>query len=159
MKKILVLIFVVFFAVNILYAQVNVGDKALDFTLTDLDGKQVSLKNFTNKSAVLLVFSTTWCKYCIEEIPTLNEIQKNYQKKGLKILSIDVNESIKKVASFTQKKNIIYTVLLDEKGEVAKLYDVYGFPTNLIIDKKGIIKYRDYSLPENYKSILDQITK
>ena len=56
MKKILVLIFVVFFAVNILYAQVNVGDKALDFTLTDLDGKQVSLKNFTNKSAVLLVF-------------------------------------------------------------------------------------------------------
>ena len=66
----------------------------------------------------------------------MNEIQKNYQKKGLKILSIDVNESIKKVASFTQKKNIIYTVLLDEKGEVAKLYDVYGFPTNLIIDKK-----------------------
>jgi peroxiredoxin len=126
---------------------VGVGSKVIDFTLKDLGGDEVNLKDLVGKEAILLVFSTTWCPSCREKIPRLNELYNEYDKKGLKILNVYVQESQRKVASFAQKNGINYTILLDLNGAVTNQYKVRGVPTLITIDKKGIIRDRGYGLP------------
>ncbi|MFH1825308.1 MAG: TlpA disulfide reductase family protein [Candidatus Firestonebacteria bacterium] len=113
--------------------------KAPDFSLKDLSGKQVNLKDFTDKKVVLLLFWTTWCGYCVQEIPELKKLQEEFKDKDLEILAINIKESKEKVESFVSKKGIKYIILLDD-GAVAKKYNVVGIPTNVIIDKNGNIK-------------------
>lgn len=126
----------------------SVGDKAPDFTLEDLSGKNVKLSDEIGaNSATLLVFWTTWCPYCREEIPELIRLNMDYKDKGLKILAIDIGESPKKVESVAKQEGIGYTVLLDSDNRVASQYGVMGIPANILLDKEGVIKYRGTAPP------------
>ncbi len=123
----------------------NVGsgmvEKAPDFTLKDLQGRKFSLNENKGKP-VLLVFSTTWCPYCIEEIPRLKDIYAKYGTKGLLMLQVDIQESQAKVAKFVEKHKLPYRVLLDETADVAKSFGVQGVPTLVLLDKDGMIVCR-----------------
>jgi len=112
---------------------------APDFVLQDVDGNQVRLADYKGK-VILLDFTTTWCPYCRQIRPYLEKIHDRYAKKGLVLLSIYIQESQRKVASFTKKNKVPYQVLLDENASVAQLYGVVGVPTLILIDKKGLIK-------------------
>jgi peroxiredoxin len=127
--------------------------KAPDFSLTDLTGKKVNLKDYRGKT-VLINFFATWCPYCRQEIPELVELHKKYVKKGLVILTIDIQESKDKVKRYMDKEKVQHKVLLDLNASVAQMYEVAGIPTNLIIDKKGIVKYYGNLPPKE-----DQIVK
>jgi peroxiredoxin len=71
------------------------------------------------------------------------------------VLNIDIQESKKKVSSFVGKNKINYPVVLDSIAEVATLYKVRGIPLNIILDKDGIIKYRENTPPS--KEILEKL--
>lgn len=132
-------------------SSVNTGQKAIDFTLRDLKGKEVNLfKDFANKKVIILVFSTTWCPYCISEIPNLKNVYKNYKNRGLEVIHIDVSETPDRVSSFVDKYKIPYRVLLDEKGKVAQIYKVVGVPTTFILDKNKIIHTRHSGGGQDY---------
>jgi peroxiredoxin len=119
---------------------------APQFTLKDLDGKDVSLKDFKDKKAVLLVFWATWCVYCVQEIPELIKLSEQYKGKDLAIYGVNIQEKAQKVVPFAKKKNVNYSILLDEKADVAKAYEVQGIPANVLIDKKGnVIYFGSYS--------------
>jgi len=60
------------------------------FTLKDLNGKEVSLKEFKDKKAVLLVFWATWCVYCRQEIPELIKLKSQYKDKNLEIFGVNI---------------------------------------------------------------------
>ena len=138
-------------AINISCAQnegVAVGDKAPDFTLEDVNGENVSLsKTVEENSATLLVFWASWCPYCRAEIPQLQKINAEYKEKGLKVLSIDIGESKKKVEPAVKERGINYTVLLDVDNKVADRYGIIGIPANILLDSEGVIKYRGTSPP------------
>jgi len=135
------------------------GKIAPDFVLKDLDGKQVSLSSFKKTNAVCLVFWATWCPYCVMEVPKVKKLHEKYSAKGLKILSINIasNDPMPRVVGFQKKFEIPYTILYDEKSLVSQLYGVMGIPVSVIIDRKGVIKYRGYQLPENVEEIFSQI--
>ena len=76
---------------------------APDFTLQSPTGEDVTLSQFQGKKNVLLVFGATWCPHCVDEIPELKEIYGKYKDEGLKLLSIAVRESAKKLQGFAQK--------------------------------------------------------
>jgi peroxiredoxin len=135
------------------------GKTAPDFVLNDLEGKQVSLSSFKNTNAVCLVFWATWCPYCVTEVPKVKKLHEKYSAKGLKILSINIaaNDPMPKVVGFQKKLEIPYTILYDEKNIVSQLYGVMGIPVSVIIDRKGVIKYRGYQLPDNVEEIFSQI--
>lgn len=116
-------------------------EKAPDFVLKDLQGRKFRLSENTGKP-VLLIFGTTWCPYCRDEIPRLKDIYANYGKRGLVILNINIQESKKKVSRFADSYKLPYRVLLDEKADVAESYGVQGVPTMVLIDKKGMIVCR-----------------
>jgi peroxiredoxin len=118
-----------------------------DFTLPSLDGRPVALNQFLGKKPVLLVFWTTWCPECREAIPSLNALHTGPLGDKLQILALDYLESREKVSAVVKARNILYPVLLDERGKVTRAYGVLGIPTYVLINRKGEAVYRDNVLP------------
>jgi peroxiredoxin len=126
---------------------------APDFTLQDMNGKNVSLKDFKGKN-VLLIFTTTWCPYCKREVPELNEMNSKYKGK-LEILAIDMNESKTKVESFIKKYQVTYTTLLDREATVARNYGIRGVPTKVLVGPDGkLFCYPCYDLANQVEELL-----
>lgn len=117
----------------------NTNPIAPDFTLKDLDGKDVKLSDYKGK-IVILNFWTVWCKYCKLEMPDLNELHKELQKDNeAVIITIDSQESPDIVKDYLSSNNINLKVLLDQDGSVTQTYGVMGFPTTFIINKDGTL--------------------
>jgi peroxiredoxin len=152
-------VFVSASSTNIVFAGVetgvDVGQKAPPFKLLAIDGKEIALESFAKDKVTLLVFGATWCPSCRHEIPILKEYHNELKDDGLKILSIDIQESKKKVNSFVKKNRINYPVALDSNAEAARLYKVVGIPLNIILDKNGVIRYKA-TLPPG-KEILEKL--
>ncbi len=144
-------VFVLASSTNIVFAGVetgvDVGQKASPFKLLAIDGKEIALESFAKDKVTLLVFGATWCPSCRHEIPILKEYHNELKDDGLKILSIDIQESKKKVNSFVKKNRINYPVALDSNAEAARLYNVVGIPLNIILDNNGVIQYKDTRPP------------
>ncbi len=109
---------------------------APDFILQDINGEEVGLKDFKEKT-VLLLFWATWCPHCKEEIPKLKDIYKNYKDKDFDILAISVDDNLEKLKKFVEKNKIQYKVLFDKETAIARLYGVMGVPAHFVVDKKG----------------------
>ena len=137
---------------NIVFAEVETGvdiwQKAAPFKLLSVEGKEIELESFAKDKVTLLVFGTTWCPSCRHEVPILKEYYDDLKDDGLKVLGIDVQESKKKVSSFIGKNRINYPVALDSNADVARLYQVVGIPLNIVLDKKGVIRYKDNRPPK-----------
>ena len=148
--------FVMFFLVfctteDVLFAEIetgiDVGKKASTFKLLTVDGKEIELESFAKDKVTLLVFGATWCPACRHEIPILKEYYNELKDDGLNVLGIDIQESAKKVESFIEKMQINYPVVLDSSADIASLYKVVGIPLNIILDKNGVIVYKENGLP------------
>ncbi|MEA2101859.1 MAG: TlpA disulfide reductase family protein [Thermodesulfobacteriota bacterium] len=114
-------------------------EMAPDFGLKDLTGITRYLSDYRGR-VVLLDFTTTWCPHCKKDIPLFKEIQKTYDKKDLKVITVYIQESPKKVSSFMEKHKITYTMLLDTSGSVASTYGIRGVPTKILVDRAGRIQ-------------------
>lgn len=121
-------------------------EPAMDFTLKDLKGNSFSLSTFFGKRIVLLDFGATWCPYCVDAIPTLKAIHAGY--KDVKVVAVDIKESRQVVEQFAEKHKLPYTIVLDTDGAVASIYEVRGIPTVIVVDKKGIIRYKGHHISE-----------
>ena len=126
---------------------IDVGQKASPFKLLTVDGKEIELGSFAKDKVTLLVFGATWCPSCRHEIPILKEYYSELKDSGLNVLGIDIKESVKKVKSLIDKNQINYPVVLDSSADVAKLYKVVGIPLNIILDKNGVIVYKENKPP------------
>lgn len=127
--------------------------KAPNFTLESLEGKSVSLNDYTGKGVVLF-FWTTWCPHCRRELSQLNREYNNMIDSGIELLAIDVGEPKIRVNNFIRDYSIKYPILFDHTTDVAHSYGVVGVPTIILISKKGKIIESTYTLPSNYRNLL-----
>ncbi|HEY65307.1 MAG TPA: TlpA family protein disulfide reductase [Caldilineae bacterium] len=112
---------------------------APDFTLNNLDGDPVSLSDYQGQ-VVILNFWATWCPPCREEMPTLEEVYRDRVRDGLVVLGVNQMEPADRVREFLESLNLTFPVVLDTRGEVARLYRVRAYPTTYFIDRGGVIR-------------------
>jgi peroxiredoxin len=120
------------------------GDKAVDFTAVDLQGKSVTLSTYQGSKVVLLNFWGLRCGACIEEMPHLNAIYKSYKDKGLELLAVDTDGVNADVVVKTMKEvglNVDFPVLLDMDFVITDTYTNFLVPLTIIVDKAGVIQY------------------
>ena len=127
--------------IQLLYASVGVQRinppfEAEGFTLEDLRGSMVSLKDFRGK-VIFLNFWASWCGPCRIEMPAMELLWQVFQDDDFVILAVDVKEERDTVSSFIEKNDYTFPALLDSRGKVANMYDVRAYPTSFLIDREG----------------------
>ncbi|WP_455377780.1 redoxin domain-containing protein [Petrachloros mirabilis] len=123
------------------YDPLEVGKPAPDFALYDINDKPYRLSDFRGK-VVFLNFWATWCKPCREEMPSMEILNKNFEKEGLVILAVSIDRvtTAKDIPPFVKGLNLTFPVLIDSWGKTDKPYKRMGVPETFIIDQQGIIR-------------------
>ena len=119
----------------------RINSEAPDFTLTNLDGKQVRLSDLKGQP-VMLNFWATWCPPCRAEIPVLTGMYKDTHAEGAyEILGVATQSDQQTISAFAREFNIEFPVLPDAGSQITSLYHVLPIPTTFFIDKEGIIRF------------------
>jgi peroxiredoxin len=121
------------------------GQKAPDFTLTDINGKQHRLSDYRGKN-VMIIFWATWCSPCIREIPHLIALRNIISEDKLAMLAISYTslfplETTENVKAFVEQNKINYTVFSTDAGTMPLPFSrIFGIPCSFFIDPEGKIK-------------------
>ena len=110
--------------------------KAPDFTLRDAGGGTVSLSGYRG-NFVLLNFWATWCGPCREEMPSMEQLSRNFGGQGFTILAVNQKESAAQVTKYMKTHGLNFSAPLDLDGRVNTAYRVYGIPVTYLIDGGG----------------------
>lgn len=138
---ILITVFTVVWLQSAKYEPLAVGKPAPDFSLADLNDKPYRLSDFRGR-VVFLNFWATWCKPCREEMPSMEILNKNFEKDGLVVLAVSIDRvtTSKDIPPFVKGLNLTFPVLIDSWGRTDKPYKRMGVPETFIIDQQGIIQ-------------------
>jgi thiol-disulfide isomerase/thioredoxin len=120
-------------------AAAQASAKPLDFTVTDLAGKTVRLKDWRGHP-VIVDFWATWCPPCRKEIPELNEIYQRYRPEGLIVLGVSMDEvqgeGRKVVPPFVEEFKVAYPIAIGDEALVDKL-ELSSLPTAMFFTRDG----------------------
>jgi peroxiredoxin len=152
------------------------GYKKLAFSFKDVNGKTVSLsdKRYKNKVVIVQILGS-WCPNCMDETAYMTNYYQKFHKQGVEVIGLayertpDMAKSKRTVKQLINRFSIPYPVLLTgytpAKGEAAKslpmMKAVLGFPTTIIIDKKGNVRkiHTGFSGPGTGEHYTDFITE
>src|SRR5215813_9518261 len=100
-------------------AGAQVGNPAPDFQLPNMDGATISLADLRGNPAVI-VFWAAWCSSCKEEAPRINALAAEYAGKGVRVLGINVKDSLAGAEGGVREFGIKYPVVRDPDASVAR---------------------------------------
>ncbi len=121
-----------------------------------IDGKVVKSKDFAGK-VLLVTFFATWCPPCRQEVPTLIQLQSDYESKGFSVIGLSVDKRKKVVIKMIKKEKINYPILM-AKGKTARDFGgIVGIPVSFLVNKQGVMvkRYTGYI----QKSLLEKDIK
>lgn len=112
---------------------------APDFTLKDLNDKNVSLSDYSGK-LVFVNFWATWCPPCRAEVPAFISLYDKYKEQGLEIIGISTDRDGKAVVqSFVEKSNVNYPIVMFDMNVISAYGGITGIPTTFIVNPEGNI--------------------
>lgn len=115
---------------------------APDFSVTTSEGEYISLDDLRGK-VVLLDFWGTWCPPCVDAVPALRDLRKRYAKESaFMIIGISSDGVEEKWRDFIVKNQMVWPQYLDRDRKVQRAFDVSAFPTYIMIDHEGIVRFR-----------------
>jgi peroxiredoxin len=133
------------------------GNVAPEFTVTDLDGRKLSLSDYKGK-VVLLDFWATWCTPCREEIPHFVEMQNKYGPQGFQVIGVSMDDDAKPVREYYEKYKLNYPVALGDDKLAERFGGVLGLPVNFVIDREGRIQAKHLGAT-NVATFDDEVSK
>lgn len=119
-----------------------IGAIAPNFTLQTISGDEVNLHDLRGK-AVMVNYWVTWCIPCIEEMPVLEKLHREYQDQGFTMLSVNgiAQDDMDTVMSTLGEFGVTFPVALDQGDSVYNEFQVRFMPTSFFIDKQGVIRH------------------
>ena len=126
---------------------VDAGDTAPKFTVTTDNGTKLSPANFGGR-VMLLNFWATWCAPCVQEVPSLNELQKQLAGSGLVVLGISVDRNESTYKNFLKRFNIAFQTVRDPEEDISSSYGTYRFPETYLIDRNGKVLQKYIGPPQ-----------
>lgn len=129
----------------------HIGSTAPDFTVQDADTK-VTLTQYRGQ-VVVLNFWATWCPPCIEEMPSLVEMQRRMKAKGITVLAISIDVDDNAYHRFIKDHAANLLTVRDPEEKTANLYGTHGWPETYIIDRNGVMRRKfigavDWTAPD-----------
>ena len=114
--------------------------------------RQASLNQFRGK-VVILNFWATWCPPCVEEMPSLVQLQQRFKDKGVVVLGVNLDVDGDAYHQFLKSYKIDFLTVRDPDHKSSDLYGTFKFPETYIIDRDGILRRKfigavEWSQPE-----------
>ena len=138
----------------------QLGQALIPFKGTDIEGQPFDLQKIIGSNPVMLIFWASWCPTCKTEVPKINQLAEKYQSRGMDFIAVNVgfNDSLERAKAFIQKTGMTYPAFFDGTETLAEKYRLQGVPTVIIADKQGIIRYRNFIVPEISEANFAQLT-
>ncbi|MDH5328226.1 MAG: TlpA family protein disulfide reductase [Gammaproteobacteria bacterium] len=144
--------------VLLLLLSLGVQAAAPAFTLKDLNGQNVSLKQFKGE-VVYLDFWATWCPPCRKSFPWMDQMHQRYKDLGLKIIAVSLDGKRDVIDKFLKENPVKFLILHDPDGKVADAYKLKGMPSSYLIDRQGNIRVTHAGFRDKDKSKLESSFK
>ncbi|MGA2922768.1 MAG: TlpA disulfide reductase family protein [Candidatus Sulfotelmatobacter sp.] len=116
----------------------RIGSAAPDFTVHDSD-RTVTLSQLKGR-VVVLNFWATWCPPCIEEMPSLVQMQQRMKAKGVTVLAVSVDVDQDNYQRFLKDHSVNLLSVRDADQKSNALYGTFKFPETYVIDRTGIVR-------------------
>jgi cytochrome c biogenesis protein CcmG/thiol:disulfide interchange protein DsbE len=119
----------------------QVGFAAPDFSLQTTEGETYTLSALRGQAVLINVWAT-WCPPCRAEMPVIEKLSQEYKDKGLVVLAVNstFQDDPAAIRPFAEKYKLSFPILLDEKGNVTRSYQVNALPSSFFIDRQGVIR-------------------
>lgn len=161
MKHILFLTFVAMFLISAgVENGYKVGDKATDFSLKNVDGNTVSLKDYSEAKGFIVIFTCNHCPYAIAYEDRIIKLDKKYKKLGFPVIAINPNDedivpgdSFEGMVKRAKEKKFTFPYLRDKTQAVANAYGAQKTPHVYVLNKTNdelIVSYIG-TIDDNYK--------
>jgi thiol-disulfide isomerase/thioredoxin len=132
---------------------------APDFSFTSHEKQLISNSSLRGK-VVLLDFWGTWCPPCRESVPTLRDLQKKYAGKGFELVSVSSDDDEDVWRTFIEAQKMNWSEYIDMSGEVLSAFNVESFPTYVVLDKDGVMRFRQSGFAQSTEGeMVDAINK
>ena len=134
-----------------------VGKEAPDFALKGIDGRNLRLSEFRGQ-VVLVNFWARWAGDTRQLMPALDRINTTYQRAGLVVLGISVDEDLRRSREFADAMAVSYPILFDAGSTIGRDYQLQKMPMTILVDRNGVIRYSSVGFKRGDERIyLDQI--
>src|SRR5688572_3310282 len=133
---------------------------APDFSITTSEGEFIELADLKGK-VVVLDFWGVWCPPCVASVPSLRSLYKRFSKDpSFVMIGISVRDEEDVWRAFIAENKMVWHQFRDKENQVQRVFQVGGFPTYMVIDHEGIIRYRSTGMSaEREQSLEDAISK
>jgi peroxiredoxin len=124
---------------------------APDFTLHNSD-RTVTLSQFKGQ-VLVLNFWATYCAPCVEELPSLVQMQQHMKARGVTVLAVSIDEDENSYRRFLRDHNVTLLSVRDPEQKSNGLYGTSKIPETYIIDRNGVVRRKfigavDWTEPE-----------
>ncbi|HET8891437.1 MAG TPA: redoxin family protein [Candidatus Angelobacter sp.] len=132
---------------------------APDFNFTTLEKENISNASLRGK-VILLDFWGTWCPPCRESVPILRSLNKKYSGKQFQLVGVSSDEDEDVWRTYIEAQHMNWSEYLDLSGDVQLAFKIESFPTYIVLDKDGVVRYRQSGLGDSTQGdIEDAINK
>jgi len=144
MKKVVLTTAIAFAALLFVNAELKPGDVATNFTLKNVDGKTVSLSDYSDQKGVIVVFTCNPCPYAKAYEQRIIRLHNDFAAKGFPVVAINPNDeevstedTFEKMKAKSREKDYPFPYLKDETQEVYKVYGATRTPHIYLLENKG----------------------
>jgi peroxiredoxin len=134
-----------------------VGKEAPDFVLKALDGRNLRMSEFRGQ-VVLVNFWARWAGDSRQEMPALDRINTTYNRAGLVVLGVSVDEDLARAREFAGAMKVSYPVLFDTGSSIGRDYLLEKMPMTILVDREGVVRYSNVGFKRgDERAYLDHI--